>query len=151
MKAISINKIVLVLIVSIPLISCEKNNAATENSNLFNTTSLKTADANCKTCETENKTYDLVDQLKTMPLKEGNNNVVTLANGVRVVAQVKGGIIVNWYIHDKVGKIYNPASITNTQRVAMRLGRRYNVYKYCMILDGSYTCWYLICFNSLKV
>lgn len=150
MKTILIKKAVLMLCIFTTLLSCEKNNAFTENNNPFDASSLKTTDTKCKGCETEGKTYDLVDQLKTFPLKEGNNSVATLENGTKLIAVVKKGTISTWYMQDNTGKTYYPSSNTNTQKKASRLGQRYDIYKVCMILDGRSFCWFVFYFNVLN-
>ncbi|MFT3946096.1 MAG: hypothetical protein QM763_03900 [Agriterribacter sp.] len=146
MKTSILKCIIAILCPVVMATSCSKDNAILNDNNtaLNEFADKKTSGTVCSTCDVSSKTYDLLDQLKTMPLNEGNNVVATLSNGAKMIAQVKKGVIAGWYMQSKSGTIYNPSSATNTQQKMSRNNGLFPIYRICFYLDGLYTCWLVI-------
>lgn len=162
MKKVFFKQIAVMLLAIILISSCQKENVAPIPSDtdltakqknavspdirsitLDNSTEIKSATA-CLTCETSTKTYDLLDQLKTMPLKEGNNLVVTLPSGTQLIALVQKGFITQWAMLSKSRLQVLPSSTIYTYQTMMRMGFPFKIYRICFYLDGIYTCWRVI-------
>ncbi|MEP7143567.1 MAG: hypothetical protein ABI707_11885 [Ferruginibacter sp.] len=95
----------------------------------------------CSSCATGTNDYDLVDKLKSIKLKEGDNVVSNLANGTKAIAQVNNGIIKQWVLQDTTGIQYLPQSMVS---LPTQPGGPFKFYRICFYLDGVYTCWRII-------
>lgn len=126
---------------------CQKEAPKNDAAILQNDALLKersTVAAACTSCGASAKTVDLLDQLKTASLSEGNNVIAKLSDGSRIIAQVKKGLITQWIMQTKNGTVYTPSSETNTKQMMRRIGTNYPIYRICFYLDGLYNCWLVI-------
>ena len=147
MKKTKLAQIVLVIAAIFLFAGCQKEAPKNDAELIQNESSLKertAVAANCTSCEASAKTVDLLDQLKTKSLAEGNNVIAKLADGSKIIAQVKKGLIVQWVMQTKSGTIYTPSSETNTKQMMRRIGTSYPIYRICFYLDGLYNCWLVI-------
>lgn len=147
MKKTMLATIVLVFAAIFFCTGCQKETPQNDAAILQNDELLKergTVAAACASCEASAKTVDLLDQLKTTSLKEGNNVIAKLNDGSRIIAQVKKGLIVQWIMQTKSGTVFTPSSETNTKQMMRRIGTNYPIFRICFYLDGLYNCWLVI-------
>lgn len=85
-------------------------------------TASKSANRVCTICSADSKVFNLLDLLKTIPLKEGSNTVSDLGNGIKAIAKVEKGQLVQWVLQDKSGKEYLPQSTEESEEQSSRLG-----------------------------
>lgn len=147
MKKTMLATIVLVFAAIFLCTGCQKETPQNDAAILQSDALLKergTVTAACASCEASAKTVDLLDQLKTTSLTEGNNVIAKLNDGSRIIAQVKKGLIVQWIMQTKSGTVFTPSSETNTKQMMRRIGTNYPIFRICFYLDGLYNCWLVI-------
>ena len=105
----------------------------------------KTVSPLCSVCDPDTKAFNLLDQLKTSPLRDGSNIVRDLGNGLRAVAQVKKGQISQWVLQDKTGKTYLPQSTEKKAQQSYRPGAGWsNIWIICYFTPYGWYCIWVV-------
>jgi hypothetical protein len=151
MKQVTVNLLITMLLAICLISGCKKetggsgifsgNNKAslTEEYKAPSAVAVQNSTTKCIICDSSDKVYNLVDTLKTFKFKEGPNIVRSFDNGLKLIAQVKGGKIAQYVLQDKAGKQYLPKSIQKTdQQIKYRLGigviviHCYCIFNFCI-------------------
>ena len=99
----------------------------------------------CSVCDANTKSYNLLGDLRTSPLKDGSNVVRDLGNGLKAIAQVNKGQISQWLLQDRTGKQYLPKSTERKAQQSFRAGYGWGtVWVFCYYTPWGWYCIWII-------